>query len=359
MKSLMLISTEPYSGKTGLSINLVMEFRSRGHTAGYFKPVGNLPTRIDSTFTDADAVFAKEALDLTEPLDRLCPRILTSGESRRRLQDGVEDVAQQIKAAYEQVLSGKNLLVLEGSGHMNDGRLYGASAVELVSRLDARAVLVVKLDNPYEIVDDVLVASDRLGGALAGVIFNWVTENQREVLEELVVPFLSRRGITSFGMIPRDESLLAISVESLTKALGGRVLTAENHGRDSVETFMVGAMGQEQALRFFRRKSHKAVITGGDRADVQLAALETQTAVLVLTGNYMPPAAVLAVAESKGVPVVLVDMDTLTAVERTESLIGHLRVHDLDKLKAMRRRMDEHLDIDKICEAAECGETGT
>ncbi|MDP1809604.1 MAG: phosphotransacetylase family protein [Actinomycetota bacterium] len=352
MKSLMLLSTEPYSGKTGLSVNLVLEFRSRGHTAGYFKPVGNLPTRIDSTFTDADAVFAKKALDLTEPLDRLCPHILTSGESRRRLKDGAEDIVPKIKIAYDSVLNGKDLLILEGSGHMNDGRLYGAMAVDLVGLLDARAVLVVKLDNPYEIVDDVLVASDRLGGALAGVIFNWVNANQREVIEELVAPFLARQGIASFGMIPRDESLLAISVDSLTKALGGRVLCAENHGSDSVETFMVGAMGQEQALRFFRRKSHKAVITGGDRADVQLAALETNTACLVLTGNYMPPATILAVAESKGVPVVLVDMDTLTAVERTESLIGHLRVHDEEKLKAMRQRMDEYLDIDKLCEAA-------
>jgi len=353
MKSLMFLSTEPFSGKTGLAVNLVAEFRNRGHTAGYFKPVGNLPTRVDSTLTDADAAFAKKALDLAEPVERLCPHILTSGESRRRLNNGAEDVAAKIKAAYESVLNGKELLVLEGSGHMNDGRLYGASAVELVRLLDARAVLVVKLDNPYEIVDDVLVASDRLGSALAGVIFNWVHQNQREVIEESIVPFLAKQGIAGFGMIPRDESLLAVSVDSLTKALGGRILSAENHGSDSVETFMVGAMGQEQALRFFRRKRHKAVITGGDRADVQLAALETQTACLVLTGNYMPPAAILAVAESKGVPVMLVDMDTLTAVERTESLIGHLRVHDEEKLMAMRQRMEEYLDIDKLCGAAE------
>jgi len=45
---------------------------------------------------------------------------------------------------------------------------------------------------------------------------------------------------------------------------------------------MVGAMGQEQALNFLEVKANKAVITGGDRADVQLAALETSTKCLIL-----------------------------------------------------------------------------
>ena len=48
---------------------------------------------------------------------------------------------------------------------------------------------------------------------------------------------------------------------------------------------MLGAMGAELALKFFRTKPDKIVITGGDRADIQLAALETDTKCLVLTGN--------------------------------------------------------------------------
>lgn len=352
MKSLIFLSTEPYSGKTGLAINLVLELRERGYTVGYFKPVGNLPDRTDSTVNDKDALFAKRVLGLQERSEDICPLLLTSSEAKRRMTDGTGGAAEKVKDAYERALAGKDMLVLEGSGHINDGRLYGASGVEVAQFLDAKAVLVVKLDNPYEIVDDVLVAADRLGDRLAGVIFNWVRPAAQSVLEELVEPYLAKQGIVSFGMIPRDESLLAVSVSHLAKALGGRVLCADEHGRDMVETFMVGAMGQEQALRFFRRKAKKAVITGGDRTDVQLAALETQTTCLVLTGNYMPPATVLAVAESKGVPVVLVDMDTLTAVERTESLIGHMRVHDEDRLHVMRERMDKYLDVDGLCEAA-------
>jgi uncharacterized protein len=348
MKSLMFISTEPYSGKTGLAINAVLELRDRGREPGFFKPVGNLPVSVDSITADQDALFAKDILGLRDPLEQLCPLVLTSKQLKIRLQANGNGVVSRIKEAFDQVLSGKESLVVEGSGHINDGRLYGASAPELAQLLDLRAVLVVKPHNPYEALDDVLVAADRFGDRLAGVIFNWVKPNQRQVMEEFIGPFLNKKGVAVFGLIPLDESLSAVSVDSLAKELGGRLLSAEAKADAMVETFMVGAMGQEQALRFFRRKSNKAVITGGDRADVQLAALETPTSCLILTGNYMPSATVLSVAESKGVPLVLVDMDTLTAVERTEKLIGQMRVHDTDRLNQFRERMNEHLDLDRL-----------
>ena len=349
MKNLMFLSTEPYSGKTGLAINLVKELRRRDRQAVYFKPVGNLPASIDSTICDKDALYAKEVLGLETPVGELCPLVLTSSETLERLRGEGEGAVGRIKGAFAKVTASGSPVVIEGSGHINDGRLHHASAPELIVDFDAGAVLVVKLDNTFEIVDDILVVRDRFGDSLVGVIFNWVRPAQRQVLEDTVVPFLDREGIPSFGIMPRDASLLAVSVDTLARALGGRFLCGKEHSGDMVETCMVGAMGQEQALRFFRHKARKAVVTGGDRADVQLAALETPTSCLVLTGNYPPPPAVLSVAEQKGVPVMLVEVDTLTAVERTESLIGQTRVHDQAKLNEIGERMREHLDMDRIC----------
>ncbi|MCK4268682.1 MAG: phosphotransacetylase family protein [Actinomycetia bacterium] len=353
MKSLIFLSTEPYSGKTGLALNLAQEFDSRGQKVGFLKPVGNTPDRTDSTVTEKDAVFAKEVLALDDPLDRICPVVLTSRETNDRLRqvegDGARD---RVKEAFKEISEGKDIVVMEGSGHINDGRLYGVSGVDLAQSLNSRAIVVIKLDNPYEIVDDVLVLSDRLGENLGGVIFNWVQKNKMPVIKELIMPFLEKKGIPSFGAIPREESLVAVSVEDLSKALGGRILCAERNKGVMIETFMVGAMGQEQAIRYFRRKARKAVITGGDRSDFQLAALETQTGCLILTGNYPPPSTVLAVAESKGVPVILVDVDTLTAVEKTESMIGQVGIDSADKLSEMRRYMQEYIDIDRLCKVA-------
>lgn len=349
MKNLMFLSTEPYSGKTGIVINLIKELRSRGSDPAYFKPVGNLPIAQNSHICDQDALFAREALGLEAAVEDLCPLVLTSSETLRLLRDGEDGSNTRIREAFARVSAGGRPVVIEGSGHINDGRLHHVSAREMVDNLNAATVLVAKLGNTFEMVDDLLTAADVFKDRFAGVIFNWVRPSQHKVLTETIVPFLEKEGITTFGIMPRDPSLLAVSVAALAKALGGRFLCCEEHGGKMVETFMVGAMGQEHALRFFRHKVRKAVVTGGDRADVQLAALETPTSCLILTGGYPPPAAVLSVAEAKGVPMILVEADTLTAVEKTEALLGQTRVHDRSKLDEIGERMRMYLDIEKLC----------
>jgi len=62
---------------------------------------------------------------------------------------------------------------------------------------------------------------------------------------------------------------------------------------------MVGAMNVDSALAHFRRQPNKAVITGGDRPDIQLAALETSTRCLILTGNLPPNPLIIGRAKSE------------------------------------------------------------
>ena len=117
----------------------------------------------------------------------------------------------------------------------------------------------------------------------------------------------------------RDElaaqGLLVLSPEWGLEALGeGRYLRvqvgrealpellAQPEKRDElIEHLVVGAMSVEQALPRIRRiPGTKAVITGGDRADMQLVALETATKCLVLTGHLRPVPEVLRRAEEVG-----------------------------------------------------------
>ncbi|HJX02204.1 MAG TPA: DRTGG domain-containing protein, partial [Candidatus Humimicrobiaceae bacterium] len=91
-------------------------------------------------------------------------------------------------------------------------------------------------------------------------------------------------------------------------------------------------------------------ITGGDRADVQLAALETPTKCLILTGNFQPSSVVLGRAEELGVPMILVNFDTLTAVERVGEIIGHVRFHEIKKINKIVDVVREFINIDRLME---------
>ncbi|MHB8925148.1 MAG: DRTGG domain-containing protein, partial [Coriobacteriia bacterium] len=86
-------------------------------------------------------------------------------------------------------------------------------------------------------------------------------------------------------------------------------------------------------------------------ADVQLAALETNTRAIILTGNMPPSSLVLARAEELGVPMILVDTDTLSAVEKMEALMGRTRLHDAGKAARIREMFEASVSVDELIAA--------
>jgi len=108
---------------------------------------------------------------------------------------------------------------------------------------------------------------------------------------------------------------------------------------------LVGAMSVESALTYFRRKPNKAVITGGDRADIQLAALETSTRCLILTGHIYPSPAVINRAEELCVPVLLTRLDTLGSIEIIENFFGKSRFQSPQKIERFTEMLNAHFDF--------------
>ncbi|MFZ5591935.1 MAG: DRTGG domain-containing protein, partial [Bacillota bacterium] len=110
------------------------------------------------------------------------------------------------------------------------------------------------------------------------------------------------------------------------------------------------AMTLESALGYLRRAPNKAVITGGDRADICLAALETSTSALILTGGLYPDVKVIARAEEKGVPVILVHYDTYTTLEKFSEVSRHLRPEDEKSLRLTLQSIEQHCQWQAILE---------
>ncbi|MGC8838428.1 MAG: DRTGG domain-containing protein, partial [Anaerolineae bacterium] len=172
-----------------------------------------------------------------------------------------------------------------------------------------------------------------------------------EFAETVIRPFLERRGVRVFGILPQERLLQSISVRELAECLGGETLCCPDRLDDLVEHLMVGAMSVDSALTYFRRKPNKAVITGGDRPDIQLAALETSTRCLILTGNLQPSAIILSRAEELGVPVIVVPYDTLTTVEIIERFFGKTRFHQEKKIARLMELLELRFDFQGLYEA--------
>jgi BioD-like phosphotransacetylase family protein len=103
-------------------------------------------------------------------------------------------------------------------------------------------------------------------------------------------------------------------------------------------------------MEFFRRRRNMAVVTGADRTDIQLAALEASTQCLILTGAGEPLSQLLNRAEELEVPVLKVDHDTLTTVEVIEAAIGHVRLNEAVKATYAIRLVEEHCHFEPLLE---------
>jgi BioD-like phosphotransacetylase family protein len=350
MKGIIVASTASYAGKSGVCVALLQELEDRGFSPGYFKPYGTMPAEIEGTTTDNDAAYINDLLRYPSPVESVCGIVRTRSFIEETLAGRTPPAADAIKAAYAEATKRHDVMIIEGPSDPAQGRSAGASFCDISPMLDADVLLVDRIEG-LQLPDTVLDAKDRLGDRLVGVVYNAVREPDRSGLLDHVVPFLASQGVRCFGHLDFDPLLSSVTVEELHSALGGTVLCAEDRMDQLVESFMVGAMGQDKALRFFRRKARKAVITGGDRGDVQLAALETSTSALVLTGNVPPSSVVLSRADELGVPMIMVDMDTLTAVERLEGLMGQVRLHGPGKAGRIREMFARDVAVDDLLTA--------
>lgn len=352
MIPLFVISNEPFSGKSSMCVGVGKLLIERGLKVGYMKPVGTLPTRVGEVTTDEDAQYISGIFGASNKLKDISPIVLTQQYYREGLRNDSfsKNLLGIIDKSYKKIKEDKDIVILEGAKSVEDGYFLGISSLDICRRLSTKNILVIKYDS--EIVNKILYCKEFLKDCLAGVIINWVPRSQMDYLEELILPFLKRKKIEILGYVASDKMLSSVSIKEMADLLGGQIICAEHKVDELVESFMVGAMGQEQALKFFRRKANKAVITGGDRADVQLAALETPTKCLILTGNFQPSRVVLGRAEELGIPMILVNYDTLTAVEKVGEIIGHVRFHEVKKIDKIVEVVKEYIDINKILEIA-------
>lgn len=342
-KRLLVGSTESYSGKTAAVLGIGLQLKSLGLDIAFGKPMG---TPIAAGESDPDLDFVVQTLALQE--DRFYPPAVSLSEAAIATCLSTKKVAAcspNIRTYVES--KGEALLLLEGPGNLTEGKLLSLSLPQMAEAIDAAVLLVTRYDS-LMLVDRLLTAKTQLGSRLLGVMINDLPEEAVEPLQQLVVPFLEQNQIPVLALLPRSPLMRSISVREIVTRLNAEVLCCDDRLDLMVETLTIGAMNVNSALRYFRKGINMAVVTGGDRADIQLAALETSTQCLVLTGQIPPAREILERAKDLEVPILAVDSDTLSTVERIDELFGQARLHEPVKVQCLEELVARHFDLNRL-----------
>jgi len=351
-KHLLVGSTRACSGKSATVLGLGIHLQAMGMTVGYAKPLGTFTTRTvpESWVTlDADVEFISQTLNLEKSLVR--PTLLNLDKvsiQKRLLHQNTTDYTQKL-AQYLENTAGE-LVLVESPGNPEEGAMFGLSLPQIAECLDAPILLVARFEDLL-VADRLLVAKSRLGDRLLGVVINDIPEIQIETALEILVPYLESLGIPVLAMMPENLTLRSVSVDELVTQLDATILCKPDVSLSEimVEDLKIGAMDVNSAQVYFRNSFNKAVVTGTNRLDIQLAALGTSTNCLILTGNpsILNPD-VLERATEFEVPILSVSKDTLTTVGIIERCLGQVRLHEGVKVQCIQDMMTKHFNFDRL-----------
>ncbi|MEW6181924.1 MAG: phosphotransacetylase family protein [Bacillota bacterium] len=334
------------SGKTAIVLGLALFLKEQGVRPGYFKPVGNPPGA--TGIEDRDTILMREVLKLPLEGREVAPLAL-GGYYISNYKDP-EHCRRLIKEAYAKTREGVDAVLIDGGAEPWAMATFGLDALSLSKEFGAAMVYVIRPLNDRSLDEVVFLARSAVERQVhfAGVIFNNVPRTLLAKTEGLYREIIAAQGVETLGVIPSQTEISAPTVAEYHEALGGDILTGEDHLTNIVEDVLIGAMTIESAIAYFRRSANKAVVTGGDRADIALAALETDTSVLILTGGLYPNVKVIAQAQDKGVPVILVTYDTYHAIERLAKVSRVIRPDDTRAVTLARESVTLHCNLDKI-----------
>ena len=348
--TLLVTSTQEGIGKTAITLALAREAKEAGRSVGYMKPKG---TRLQSAVgktRDEDPMLARELLDLDAEMHEMEPIVYspTFVQEAIRGREDSDELRERVRSSFEHLAEDRDLMILEGSDRLETGGIVDLTDVDIAEVVDADVLLVCGYTNGRD-VDEVLAAAKSIGDRLAGVVFNGVTDDAMDALGDDVIPFLEGRGVPVFGAMPRVRELAGVTIEELARSVGADVLTQDADMDAHVERFSVGAMGGNAALDQFRRLREAVLVTGGDRSEVQTAALEASgIRALLLTGGLRPASAVLGRAEEEKVPVLLVQSDTRTTIDRVEDVLRSGRTRDAETVERMQTLLRDSGDIEGL-----------
>ncbi len=359
VRRVFLAATGQNRGKTTVSLGLMAAIAARGDQLGFFKPMGQRYLVVDGTRADEDAVLMRDVFHLGDQLDDMSPITLPRHFTTDFiLNRGGEDLVPQVVAAFGRVAEGKDVVVVEGTGHAGVGAVVGLSNARAAAALDA-PVIVVSEGGVGRPIDEIVLNCAlfaREGVRVIGAIVNKVDVDGRPDLVEVLRRGLEQQGVELLGCLPYSPVLTNPSLELVATHLRGELLAGEPTPGQIVGGVAIGAMQPDHAMQVLQGRT--LLITPGDREDLIASSLaanrESPTTPkvigIVLTGGFRPGPDVLAALRRAGLFTYLVEADTYHTAEAVHDILVKTHPSDREKIATIIDLVARSLDVEALLE---------
>jgi len=343
MNKWVIASMRKSAGKTSVIVGIAAALNKK---MAYIKPFGERMLYRKKRLWDYDSALITNLFGLKEdPVDMS----IGFDHSKLRYMYDQEGTEKKLLETVASIGKDKEILFIEGGRDLSYGMSVYLDTLSLAKYSGSRLVMVISGEEDT-ILDDILFLKKHVDFAdvnLSGVIVNKV--QNLEDFQTTHLPVIQKLGVRVLGVIPYQSDLTYFSVYYLADRLFAKVITGEGGLKKVIKNIVIGAWSANIFLQNpLFKKENKLVITGGDRTDMILAALEGDTSGIILTNNILPPSNIISKASEKNIPLLMVFSDTYQTAKQIESLEPLLTREDAEKVDLLKELVQKHVQLSEF-----------
>lgn len=344
MKKIVVSSMRSSAGKTSIIAGIVSLMKDKKFA--YAKPLGDRLIYRKKRSWDYDASLMINLLERKGELENHYEKItLGFDHARLRYMYDQQGIQKALADIIKDIGGGNDILFIESGRDLSSGSYLNLDPVSMADSIDGKLVIVVSGETDC-VLDDIKFIEKYL---IKDVHFGGVLINKIKDLDDFktsCVPDINKMGIDIIGIIPYKAPLTYFTLDFLAEKLLARVIAGEVHLNNVVKNIIIGMpAGTDKhplPAKPGLREEHQLVITEGDKSDVIVAALERDTAGIIITNDIVPHQNIISLANERGIPILLLGMDTFKTAKAIDDMEALLRKDDTGKIVLLSQLIEKH-----------------
>jgi BioD-like phosphotransacetylase family protein len=345
-------ATRMNDGKTTTCLGLTAALQTMGLNVGYIKPIAQRIVQSGEDQVDEDTLLIDGLFSLDIPIAAMSP-VAIGPEFTKNYLENPNEIGPQLKdkicRAFDRAAYGKDIIVVEGSGHAGVGSVFGASNADNAKVLGSKALIVAAggIGKPIDEIALNKALFDQSGVEVVGVILNKVLPDKIDFIRDFASRGLKKLGIPLIGVVPLQETLVYPNLDQVAEETKARWIH-QPAGLRRVRRVVIGAMSARRAAEYFRVNG-TLVIVPGDREDLLEAFIEGGGAKslsgIILSNGLLPNDILMKKLTDAGIPVAAVEAESFAVTARINNMTVKTMKQDSDKIPIIEKMIRESVDI--------------
>ncbi len=354
-RRIFVAATRMNDGKTTACLGLTAALRSMGLHVGYIKPIAQRVVQSGDDQVDEDTLLINGLFDLDVPIAAMSPVAIGPDFTKQYLENPKEigpQITDRICRAFDRTAYGKDVVVVEGSGHAGVGSVFGASNADNAKVLGSKALLVAAggIGKPVDEIALNKALFDQAGVQVVGAIINKVMPDKLEFIRDFAGRGLRQLGVPLLGVVPLQETLAYPNLDQVTEETRARWIHRPP-GLRRIRRVIIGAMSARRAAEYLKTTG-TLVIVPGDREDLLEALVAGagtgNLAGVIFSNGLLPGEDTLKKLKEAGLALASAETESFAVTARINNMTVKTMSQDADKIPIIEKMIRESVDIPSL-----------